>query len=584
MSEHTHLNDPRAPQPAAEAATGSLSPGLAQRTLRDLADGMLITDAQGTILFVNAAFERITGYCAADALGHTPALLSSGLHDVQFYRSLYQTLAKAGHWSGLIWNRRKDGSVYPEWLSITGLRGPDGEVTHYAGVFSDLSGLEDMREQLHRLTFFDPVTGLANRRLFMDRLGRRISAGERIGVLHLNLDRFHLINDGLGHQAGDQLLAAVGGRIAACIARDMTLARMQGDELAVLVSAADRREPCAVLAGRILRALRSPFEWQGERYRIAASIGIACHPEDAASAETLVARARAATALAKRQGGNTYCLYRQVERSPGRPPTGRLDLENALREAIEEDSLDLWFQPQVELSHGHIHGVESLLRWPHPQLGLISPAQFLPLAEETDLIGEVGRWVLRRACATLVDWKAQGVAGVRMAINLSPRQFRDPGLPGEMALVLAEHHLAPEDVELEITESTAMPDLDYSIELLGELRDLGVGVALDDFGTGFSSLLQLKRLPITCLKLDQGFVRGIARMPADAAIAAMIIRLARLLGLEVVAEGVEEEQQLALLRRQGCDRAQGYLFARPMPADQILELLLAKARLGPPEA
>lgn len=552
--------------------------GIVHRAFQSTTQGVMISDVRNRILFVNEGFRRVTGYSLTEVRGLSPSLLGSGLHDGAFYKAMWDSLSAKGTWQGQIWNRRKSGDIYPEWLDITAVRGDRGQTEYYVAIFSDLSAQNEMKRNLRQLAFYDSVTGLPNRQTCLIRLTQSIAQAsqvhQRVGLIFLDLDRFSLINDTLGHNAGDRLLKQVGQRLSEILRESDTVARLGGDEFILLLPGLGNQTSTSVLVQKVLQTFKQPFQLDSGVYYLSASIGVSHYPEDGKEPGVLLQNAESAMYRAKEQAGNSYFFYQDgIEHKAAH----RLELESALREALEREQFTLHFQPQVETRTGRIRGVEALVRWQHPERGMVSPGEFLPLAEETGLIRPLGSWVLRHACRTLREWQEQGIGGISVAVNLSPHQFLDRGLTDEIARTLEEFGLAPDDLELEITESAAMPNLEYSIRMLKELRELGLRVAIDDFGTGFSSLAQLKRLPITGLKVDQSFVRDIPENEDDCAIASTIIRLAQRLRLEVVAEGVERPEQLAMLEGEGCTLVQGYLFSRPLPPDKLLPMLLGPA-------
>jgi diguanylate cyclase (GGDEF)-like protein len=433
--------------------------------------------------------------------------------------------------------------------------------------------LQQSEERLSTLAYHDTLTELPNRLLFQDRLELAVAQSHRhrkgLAVLFLDVDRFKVINDSLGHSVGDRLIRDVAARLRACVREGDTVARLGGDEFTVLLPDIQQAVDAAKVASKVLEALRMPFALDGRELFLTASLGISVYPDDGRDAETLVKNADAAMYRAKEQGRDRYLLY-----TPALNATAleRLALESSLRKALPNDELLLHYQPIVDVATRRVQGVEALLRWHHPERGLVPPADFIPLAEVTGLILAMGRWVLRTACAQARAWQAV-LPGLRMSVNLSPREFQEPGLVGHVTDALADTGLHPHLLQLEITESSAMQNAQAASQTLGELRALGVGLSIDDFGTGYSSLSYLRRFPIDTLKIDQSFIRDIAADPDDAAIASAIVALARTLKLAVVAEGVETDEQLGFLVRHGCERAQGYLFSRPVPAERCEDLL-----------
>ncbi|MBI4969527.1 MAG: EAL domain-containing protein [Rhodospirillales bacterium] len=547
---------------------------LAHRVIEASLDGIIITDAQGYIEAVNPAFTRVTGYTPAEVIGRKPSLLSSGRHDATFYRSLWDSLNANGHWQGEIWNRRKNGVVFPEWLTITRIdnEGDPGAVK-YAGIFSDITERKRTEERIRNLAYFDVLTGLPNRRLFNDRLAVAINMARRhqqhLAVMFLDLDLFKRINDSLGHSVGDQVLVEMAARLKACVRDSDTVARMGGDEFTILQAEIEGAEDSARLARRIIESVTQPFLIEGRELYLTTSIGISVYPEDGDQTEVLVKNADTAMYRAKDLGRNSYQLYTPAMNAQS---FERLAMEGALRKAIERQEFRLNYQVKINLQTGQIGGAEALIRWHHPDLGLVSPADFIPLAEDTGLIVPIGDWVLKAACAQNAAWQRQGLPSIRIAVNISPHQFRQPDLVGKVRAILNETGLVPRYLELEVTETVLMEHMDIAAHMLNELRELGVHTSIDDFGTGYSSLAYLKRIPIDSLKIDASFMRDVATDEGDAEIVSAIIALAHNLRLNVVAEGVETKEQIAFLQERGCDEIQGFLVSRPLTAENFSSL------------
>ncbi|MDO9227171.1 MAG: PAS domain S-box protein [Pseudomonadota bacterium] len=538
-------------------------------------DGVSITDTSGNMIAVNRAFSEITGYSEAEVLGRNPRILNSGRHDKLFYQALWSSIARTGSWSGEIWNRRKNGEIYPEWLTISSVTDMAGKLTNYVGVFSDISQIKQSEAERERLAHFDPLTGLPNRLLFNARLDHAIQRAERDGtlltLLFIDLDRFKTVNDALGHPAGDRVLQEVARRLQLSVRAEDTLARLGGDEFAIALEGEGSATLASAMAEKLLAALTRPFELDAQTVFVGASIGISTYPENGKDAATLLKNADAAMHQSKDDGRDTYRFYNAAMTRSARE---RLTLETNLRRAIEQQEFLLYYQPQIDVGSGEIVGVEALVRWNHPASGLISPARFIPLAEETGLIVPLGEWVLLTACAQAKAWLDNAaMPGMSMAVNLSPRQFRQSNLAAHVRAVLDASGLPPERLELEITESAIMDNPDRAVATLRELKQLGITISIDDFGTGYSSLAHLKRFPIDKLKIDQSFIRDIPQEQSDMEIAATIIAMARNLHLKVLAEGVETEKQLAFLEIHGCDAYQGYLRSRPIPAPALEQWL-----------
>ncbi|MBE7374967.1 phosphodiesterase DibA [Pseudomonas lopnurensis] len=534
-------------------------------------EGVLVTDPQQHIVHVNPAFSRITGYSAEEVLGQTPRLFASGKHDAAFYQRMWQALGSEGAWSGEIWNRRKSGEIYPVWQNLRSIHDDKGQLSHYVAVFSDLSALKRSREEVDLLAHYDPLVNLPNRLLFTERakqaLERARSQRHSGALLLIDLDHFKDINESLGHSLGDALLQAVTARLNEYLKDDMTLGRLGGDEFALLCEG-HGAEKATALALCILDRLNEPFQIDGQQLFSSASIGIVLYPypNDIQNVEQLMRNADSALFKAKNSGRSTYAFYSEELTSQARQ---RVELATALRQALEQGQLRLHYQPIYDLRRGEIAGFEALVRWQHPEKGLISPAAFIPIAEESGLISAIDRWVLAQACNQARDWLAQGRSLGFVAVNISSRLFGLGELDLQVATTLADCGLDARHLELEITESAVMQDPDAALELLQRLRALGVRLAIDDFGTGYSSLQRLKRMNVHKLKIDQGFVRGLPEDREDAAITRSVISLAHNLGLQVVAEGIEAVDQAAFLLAHDCDFGQGYGFARPQPAAEI---------------
>ncbi len=531
------------------------------------AEGVMITGVDGRIVGVNRAFTEITGYTKEEALGRSPAMLRSGRHDRAFYDALWRRLLAGENWQGEVWNRRKSGEVYPEWLAISGVRDGTGTLVSFVAVFSDISQLKRSAEQLHHLAHYDALTDLPNRTLFNSRVAHALEGASRhdrkLALLFLDVDRFKNVNDSLGHPIGDELLLRIAQRLRARLRAEDTLARLGGDEFAVLMESIDGPEDAAALAQSILDNLAAPFALSGGREVYATvSIGIALYPGSAPHVNQLISDADAAMYKAKEGGRNTFRLYTE---SLTRLARERLDLEANLRRALANEEFLLEFQPQVRLADGALLGFEALVRWDSPQ-GRIPPDGFIPLAEDTGLIVPLGEFVSRAACRQARRWRDQGHRNFTIAINLSPRQFRQPDLAGSIRRMLADAGLPGEALELEITESAITESPDEAIVTLRGLKALGLRIAIDDFGTGYSSLAALKRFPIDTLKIDRSFIAGLGDDADDREIVTAIIAMGRNMGMAVMAEGVETRAQRDFLRNHGCDFAQGYLFARPLPA------------------
>ncbi|MGY2188726.1 Phytochrome-like protein cph2 [compost metagenome] len=533
-------------------------------------EGVLVTDREGLIVHVNPAFMRITGYQREEVLGQRPSLFKSGRHSADFYQAMFSTLDSVGEWSGEIWNRRKSGEIYPQWQTIRIIRDDSGQLSHYVAVFSDISAIKNSEQELMHLAHHDPLTDLPNRLLFTDRTEQALASAQihkrGCALLMIDLDHFKMINDSLGHTIGDQLLKAVAERLKAMFGPGITLARLGGDEFALLAENCPQLGQAAALAQRIIEGLKEPFPIDGHQLFINTSIGISLFPGDALSAEQLLRNADSALFKAKSAGRNGYALYTEELTAHAQQ---RVEIAFELRRALDQQELRVYYQPVHDLQTRRLIGVEALVRWEHPLRGLVSPAEFIPVAERTGLIAEIDAWVMQQACRQMCQWQQAGVALSFVAVNVSSRLFARRELYQQVAQVLRETGLDPACLELEVTESAVMEDPEVALEQMHRLRELGVRLAIDDFGTGYSSLLRLKRLPVQKLKIDQGFVAGLPWDEDDAAIARVIIALAQSMGMQVHAEGIEQIEQAAFLLEHGCHLGQGYWFGRPVPAGQL---------------
>lgn len=545
---------------------------LAEKVIESSLEGILVTDADARIISVNPAFTRLTGYSADEVMGRNPRILSSGRQSRAFYTRMWEEINADGCWQGEVWNRRKNGEIFPELLTINAIRDHEGRLTNYAALFSDISEVKENQQRIRDLAYYDPLTGLPNRRLLDDRLQVELAhAGRqrsRVAVMFVDLDRFKRINDSLGHEVGDQLLVEVANRLRACLRDDDTVARMGGDEFVVVMSDFDGPDGAVHAANRMAGALRSPICVDGRELVVTCSIGISLYPDDGRDSSTLIKNADVAMYRAKAEGRNAFQLYQPAMNARS---LEHLALEAALHRALPSGELLLHYQPIVGVDDRRNVAAEALLRWRHPDLGVVSPADFIPIAEETGLIVPIGEWVLRTACVQHRAWREAGRVPIRMMVNISARQFRDHDFVGMVRRVLRETEMPAHLLTLELTESILMDDTSHAIALLEELRTLGLRVALDDFGTGYSSLGYLKRFPIDELKIDRLFVRDIDRNPRDAALAAAIISIGHSLGLRVVGEGVETASQLETLTAHGCDLVQGYYFSPPVAAEAFPE-------------
>ncbi len=547
---------------------------LSKQVIDATLDGVVITNSEGIIESINPAFTKLTGYSPEEAIGQTPALLKSGRHDEAFYQELWRSLRETGHWQGEVWNRRKSGEIYPEWLTITEVRDELGGEHKFAGVFSDISERKESEQKIRALAYYDALTGLPNRRLFQDRLSLALPQMRRhqqqLAVMFIDLDLFKRINDTLGHDVGDEVLIEMAKRLKACVRESDTVSRMGGDEFTILQPEIKDPSNSLQLASRIVASLREPFISGDRELYVTSSVGIAIYPDDGETPEELTKNADTAMYRAKELGRNNYQLYTDAMNTAS---VERLTMENHLRHAIEREELDLNYQVKVDLVSQQTIGVEALLRWNSAEVGLVSPADFIPLAEANGMILPIGEWVLKRACMQAREWLDRGLPEIHVAVNVSSRQLHQDDLVETVIRTLGETGFEARCLEIELTESMLMENIAEVEPKLHRLRDLGVRIGIDDFGTGYSSLAYLKRLPLDTLKIDVSFIRDIPEDADDAEIVAAIIAMAHRLDLEVVAEGVEREEQVRFLRTLGCDQIQGYLVGRPLSAENIVSLL-----------
>ena len=541
-------------------------------------DGAIITDLAGSILAANRAFLEISGYSEAELLGQNPRIFHSGRHSRDFYQSMWANIKEVGYWMGEVWNRRKNGELYPAQLTISAVKNALGATTNYVGISSDLSQIKQSEMQLEHLAHYDPLTDLPNRLLVQSHLAYALAQAQRhngqVGVLYIDLDSFKTINDSLGYPVGDELLVTLVKHLSTRMRNGDMLARFGGDEFLLVLEHIESPEDAASVARLLLELLTQVFVLSsGQEVFIGACIGISIFPNDGSKAEQLIQHADAAMHQAKKQGRNTYRFYiDSLTRAAGE----HLELETRLRHAISTNQLRVYYQPQVDIASGRIIGAEALVRWQDPERGLIPPVQFIPLAEETGLIGTIGEWVLRETCQQGVRWIKAGLPFLTLAVNLSPHQFMRGDISELVSKVLAETGFPADRLELELTESALMEQEEAAVKMLHLLRAQNIRLAIDDFGTGYSSLSYLKRFPLDVLKIDKSFVDDIPFQKDDMEIAATIIAMAHILGFKVLAEGVETAEQLAFLQAKGCDLYQGYLTSPPVPAEEFEKLLRGK--------
>ena len=542
-------------------------------------EGLMITDADGVILRVNQAFTDTTGYTAEEAVGKTPRILKSGRHNEDFFRAMWETINKTGKWQGEIWDRRKNGEVYPKWLTISAVKQEDGVVTHYVGSHFDITERKAAEENIKHLAYYDPLTGLPNRRLLMDWLQKALAASARAGrhgaLLIIDLDNFKTLNDSLGHDVGDLLLQQIAQRLEPGVREGDTVARLGGDEFVVVLENLSEQpleaaSQVETIGEKILDILSQPYKLAGYDYRTTASIGATLFIGQQSSIEELLKQADIAMYQAKKVGRNNLRFF-----DPQMQETinWRVSLESELRIALEQQQFQLHYQIQVDSSRRPF-GAEALLRWHHPERGLVLPAQFIPLAEESGLILPIGQWVLATVCAQLKAWEQDGLTrDLSLAVNVSAQEFLQAEFVAQVQTCIQRHGINPKRLTLELTESLLLENMEDSISTMNALNEIGVQFSLDDFGTGYSSLQYLKQLPLDQLKIDQSFVRYITVDHSDKEIVRTIIAIAKSFNLDVIAEGVETEEQRQLLMGSGCTCHQGFLYGKPLPIEQFDALL-----------
>ena len=539
-------------------------------------EAVMVTDPNLTIISVNPAFTLISGYSADEVIGKTPKLLKSGQHDQTFYQKMWADIIGDGHWQGEIWNRRKDGEIYPQWLGISSVRTQTGEVTEYIAVFMDITEHKKNQAHIDFMAHHDALTKLPNRVLLRDRYEQSIAFaqrdGSRVAMLYLDLDHFKNINDSLGHPMGDKLLIETSARLSSCVRDTDTVSRLGGDEFLVLLNNIKTSDSVAEIANKILESVATPYFIDNKVLNISCSIGVCIYPDDGKEFDLLLQQADISLYQAKGSGRNGYHFFTdEMNRTVAR----RLNLERELRKALTLNQIYLDYQPQFDIKTGRIIGAEALMRWQHPELGIISPAEFIPVSEESGMIVDLGHYVMLQACHQAKQWVDRG-HDLRIAVNVSYAQFVRNNLHQLVIDALRDTALPPRHLELELTESILVADTNMVLNVVKSLRDIGVLFSIDDFGTGYSSLSYLKRFAVGKLKIDQSFVRDVPGDPEDEVIVSAIISLAHSLQLECIAEGVETVEQEEFLRKMGCDQTQGYLLGKPMSPDKLDELLVSQ--------
>jgi len=547
---------------------------LSSKVFESSRDAIIISDAENSIISVNQAFTEITGYDKAEAIGKNPSMLQSGRHDPIFYQQLWSDLTTTGYWQGEIWNRRKNGEIFPEWISVSLVYDIHHEISHFIAIFSDITHLKDTEADIEFLANYDPLTKLPNRRLFVDRLDQSIKNAARektrLAVLFFDLDHFKDINDSLGHSTGDLMLIEVGNRINSCMRESDSVSRLSGDEFAAVINDIHDIGSVITVVQKIIDAIRLGFKIHEYELHVTISIGISVYPNDGDHYELLLKNADTAMYCSKHNGRDNFEFFSPSMSSQA---LERLALEGSLRKAVEDKELQIFYQPQIQIETGKIIGMEALLRWKHPNLGMIPPNKFIPLAEETGLILPIGNWVLEECCRQNKEWQDKGLINIPISINLSAVQFRQHNLFDTVQQALISTGLRACYLELELTENMLMDCSEYNVTLLKKFRQLGVSFALDDFGTGYSSLSYLSRFPISRLKIDESFVIDIPEHKNNAAIISAAISLGHDLGMTIIAEGVETKKQFNYMQAHQCDEIQGHLFSQAVPKEAMEQLL-----------
>lgn len=537
-------------------------------------EAILISDRQNNIVTVNPAFSALTGYTLAEAVGKNPRFLSAGRSTPEDYEAMWLSIRSTGYWQGEIWDRRKDGAIYPKWISVSVIRDDDGEIRYHIAHFTNISAERAAEEKLHHIAHHDSLTGLPNRLSLSGRIHQALALarreGGRVALLFIDLDRFKVVNDTLGHHVGDELLIEVAKRLLESVRDSDVVARLGGDEFVIMLTGIEHSTSVAMVAEKIVMAIGSPYVIEGHDLYTSPSIGIALFPTDGENGDVLMKNADAAMYHAKNAGRNNFQFF---DAKMNEAALERLTIEHSLRQALAHEEFCLYFQPIIDVASGRVVEVEALVRWMHPQQGLIPPGKFIGIAEETGLIQPLGEWVFWAACRQLADFREIGVSDVKMGVNISAMQMRNGNLPILARGAIEAMNLRPEDLIFEITESVAMQRPEETVAVLDLLHDMGIGLAIDDFGTGYSSLSYLKMFPIDHLKLDRSFVEEIGQSTDSAAICDATIGLAHNLGLKLVAEGVETEERFEYLHQRGCDLVQGFLFSRPVPAAEVIAFI-----------
>ncbi len=554
---------------------------LASVVFNDSSDAIVITDSDSVILKVNDAFTKITGYSADEIVGCKPSVLKSDKHNDAFYQEMWNAINSEEKWEGEIWNKRKNGEVYPEWERITKVVDEAGNITNFIATFTDITEKKKKEEHIHYLVHYDALTGLPNRPLFRNQLTNVLARSKRNdqagAILLMNIDRFKSINDSLGHDVGDELLIQFSKRLVQCIRKEDIVARLSADEFIVLMCELNDEKgkvahTAEIIALKMLENLATPMNIAGHELMITASIGVTMFPKDGNTVDSLIMQADTALYRAKESGLNNVQFF---EPEMEKIAIKRMEIEYALRRAVLYGQLMVYYQPQIDINSDKIIGAESLLRWEHPTMGMVSPADFIPIAEDSGLIVDIGTWVLESACKQIKEWEDKGEFNSlkHVAVNISARQFSQLDFVSTVISIIEQYQIAPCHLELELTESALVTNVDETRDKLKVLKDFGVCVSVDDFGTGYSSLAYLQKFPIDVLKIDQSFIKDLESDFSDKTIVKTIIAMAKTLDLHVIAEGVENDRQLAYIKQEGCDCFQGYLCSPAVKPETFYDLL-----------
>jgi len=541
--------------------------------IENTSEGIVVTSPDGYIVDINQAYTQILGYQREELVGKRTNMIRSGYHDKVFYQKMWEALINKGQWAGEIWDRRKNGEVFPIWLNINAIRDNNGTIINYIGIFSDITQQKASEAALHNMAFYDPLTELPNRALFHNRLQHEMETASRekefVSLLFIDLDHFKWTNDTMGHAAGDKLLKIVAQRLKKVVRESDTVARLGGDEFTIILPGLGKTNRISILVQELMLSIKKPITIDEQVLHVGASIGIAIYPSDGQNINTLLKHADQAMYQAKEAGRHTFRFYSEKTNTRA---FDHIALDHELRQAFQEKEFTLYYQPKVNAKNGCIVGMEALIRWIKKDHTVVPPNHFIPLAEETGLIIPLGRWIMESACKQIAKWNTVSNKPLKMSVNLSAVQFQDKELIETIQTVIEKTAIEPETIELELTESMVMGDVEAAIETMNSIRKLGVNLAIDDFGTGYSSLSYLKRFPIQTLKIDKSFVNELTHDNSDAAIIEAIISMAKSLQLDVVAEGVETEEQLNFLRKKGCNELQGYYLGKPLPGDELYAL------------